>query len=357
MSEREKTMEKVGILGTGWVAAYHVQALRQLGIEASCVVGTTVEKAAAFAREWDISNFGAEAELLLAPEITAVHICTPPHKHFEQIRLLLSHGKHIFCEKPLTLSATEAEELAKMAQESEGICAVGFNIRSYQQCLKARELVAKGALGRLLLIHGSYLQEFGAEPAMWSWRYEDDLHAVTEIGSHWLDLAQYISGEKITAVSAVLDRFHPVRYRKDDLLYTEPREGAEIVSVPSEDVALIHFRTETGAMGDLVLSELSHGHGNQLSLELTGTKATLAWNNEDPATLTLSHKGQTENLKGEEESFENTFLTEFREFYEAVRGEKSYEGPHFIEAYRNTLLCKAIQNSAENDSAWREVPL
>ena len=357
MSERKKTTGKVGILGTGWVATYHVQALRQLGIEVSAVVGSTVEKAETFAGEWKIPNFGAEAELLLAPEITAVHICTPPHKHFEQIRLLLSHGKHIFCEKPLTLSASEAEELAKLAQETDRICAVGFNIRSYRQCLKARKLVQEGMLGRLLLIHGNYLQEFGAEPAMWSWRYEDDLHAVTEIGSHWLDLAQYISGEKITAVSAVLDRFHPLRYRKDSLLYTEPQEGAEPVSVPSEDVALIHFRTETGAIGSVVLSELSHGHGNQLSLELTGDKATLAWNNEDPTVLTLSHKGQTETLKEEEESFEDTFLTEFREFYRAVRGEKACEGADFIAAYRNTLLCKAIQNSAENDSAWREVPL
>ncbi len=355
--EREKCMEKVGILGTGWVAAYHVQALRRLGIKVSAVVGSTVEKAETFAREWNISHFGAELDLLLAPEITAVHICTPPHKHFEQIRLLLAHGKHIFCEKPLTLSASEAEELAKMAQGSERICAVGFNIRNYRQCLKARELVQGGALGRLLLIHGSYLQEFGAEPAQWSWRYEEDLHAVTEIGSHWLDLAQYISGEKITAVSAVLDRFHPLRYRKDDLLYTEPQEGTEPVAVPSEDVALIHFRTETGAIGSVVLSELSHGHGNQLTLELTGDKATLAWNNEEPGILTLSHKGRIETIQGEEECFENTFLSEFRDFYEAVRGERPYDGPHFLEACRNTLLCKAIQNSAENNSAWREVPL
>ena len=350
-------MKKVGILGTGWVATYHVQALSQLGVEISAVVGSTAEKAEAFAREWNIPNFGANPEILVAPEIGAVHICTPPHKHYEQICLLLAHGKHIFCEKPLTLSATEAEKLAKMAEESQCICTVGFNVRSFQRCRQARELVQEETLGRLLLIHGSYLQEFGAEPAMWSWRYESDLHAVTEIGSHWLDLAQYISGEKITAVSALLDRFHPIRYRKEGLLYTEPQKGAETVPVPSEDVALIHFRTESGAIGSVVLSELSHGHGNQLTMELTGEKATLAWNNEDPTTLTLSHKGQTERLKGEEDFFENTFLAQFRDFYGAIRGEAPYTGSDFREAYRNTLLCEAIQKSAERDSAWVEVPL
>ena len=350
-------MEKVGILGTGWIAAYHVQALRQLGVEISAVVGSTAEKAEAFAREWNIPNFGADPELLVAPEIGAVHICTPPHKHYEHISMLLAHGKHVFCEKPLTLSATEAEKLAEMAEAAQCICAVGFNVRSFKQCKQARELVQKGTLGRLLLIHGSYLQEFGAGPAMWSWRYESDLHAVTEIGSHWLDLAQYISGEKITAVSALLDRFHPVRYRKDGLLYTEPQEGAETVPVPSEDVALIHFRTEGGAIGSVVLSELSHGHGNGLTMELTGDKATLSWNNEDPTTLTLSHKGQMEILKGEEDFFDNTFLTEFRDFYMAIRGEIPYTGPDFREAHRNTLLCEAIKYSAENNSAWRSVAL
>lgn len=218
-------------------------------------------------------------------------------------------------------------------------------------------MVHEGTLGRLLLIHGSYLQEFGADPAEWSWRYESELHAVTEIGSHWLDLAQYISGEKISAVSAVLDRFHPVRYRKDGLLYTESQEGAELISVPSEDVALIHFRTERGAIGSVVLSELSHGHGNQLAMELTGEKASLVWNNENPTTLILSQKGQISTLFGEEDSFENTFLTEFREFYQTVRGEAPYSGPDFCEAYRNALLCEAIQKSAENSSAWTEVSL
>lgn len=350
-------MEKIGILGTGWVASLHMQALRQLGIEVFAVVGTTEEKASAFAHEWGIPNYGTESELLLDPCISAVHICTPPQGHYEQIRLLLSQGKHIFCEKPLTLSGKEGEELAEMARDCHCLCCVGFNIRNFSQCRRAKELVREGTLGRLLLIHGSYLQEFGADPAMWSWRYESDLHAVTEIGSHWLDLAQYISGERISAVSAVLDRFHPIRYRKEGLLYMEPQEGAEPVSVPSEDVALIHFRTERGTIGSIVLSELSHGHGNRLTIELTGEKASLAWNNEDPTNLILSQKGQKTTLSGEADSFENTFLTGFREFYRAVRGEAPYTGPDFYEAYRNVLLCDAIQKSAENHSAWKEVRL
>ncbi len=350
-------MRKVGILGIGWVAGFHVQALRELDIEVFAVVGSTREKAEAFAREWDIPNYGEDLDLLFDPQISAVHICTPPQRHYEQIRLLLAQGKHIFCEKPLSLSAKEAKELAQMEETSGLVCCVGFNVRSYSQCKKARELVQGGDLGRLLLIHGSYLQEFGAEPALWSWRYESNLHAVTEIGSHWLDLAQYISGERITAASALFDSFHPLRYRRDGLLYTEPQEAADAVSVPSEDVALIHFRTETGAIGSVVLSELSHGHGNQLRLEITGEKATLAWNSEAPMTLFLSHKGKTAELPGEEDSFETTFLTQFREFYKAVRGEKVFSGVTFREAYRNTLLCEAIGESAKNHSAWMEVAL
>lgn len=348
-------MKKVGILGTGWVAAYHVQALKKSDAEVFAVIGTSEEKAECFARQWGIAHHGAAMDLLCDPQITAVHICTPPEKHFEQIQFLLAHGKHIFCEKPLALSAKEAVELAHIGENSGLICCVGFNIRSYLQCKKARELVQNGELGRLLLVHGSYLQEFGAEPAFWSWRYENDLHAVTEIGSHWLDLAQYISGQKITAVSAVLDHFHPVRYKKDGLLYTRPQDGAETVCVPSEDVALIHFRTENGAIGSVVLSELSHGHGNQLILELTGEKATLRWDSEAPTHLSLSRKGQTVDIPPQEDSFENTFLTEFRAFYDAIDGKKSYAS--FSDACRNVLLCQAISQSAKNQSEWTEVKL
>lgn len=348
-------MEKVGIIGTGWIAEVHVKMLKKLGISVHAVVASTMQKAAAFAEQWGIPRYGTELELLFDSEICAVHICTPPQLHFEQICLLLSKGKHIFCEKPLSLSPEEARELAKMAQASDRVCCVGFNTRSYALCRKARNMVQKGILGRLLLIHGSYLQEFGANPAVWSWRYESKLHAVTEIGSHWLDLAQYISGEKIVAVSAVFDRFHPRRYRKDGLVYAQVIEGAQSVAVPSEDVALIHFRTANGAIGSVVLSELSHGHENQLRIELTGEDASIAWNSDNPTELSLSHKGQTV-LYSHEDSFENTFVAEFEAFYRAIRT-GTFEGPDFYEAYRNTLLCEAIAQSAENHSAWMEVAL
>ena len=342
-------MKKVGILGTGWIAAYHVQALKKLNIEVFAVVGTSDEKAKEFAAQWDIPHYGTAIDLLCNEQITAVHICTPPEKHYDQIRLLLDCGKDIFCEKPLSLNAKEAEELARFSEKS--VCTVGFNIRSYLQCQKARQLVQDGQLGRLLLIHGSYLQEFGAEPAFWSWRYESDLHAVTEIGSHWLDLAQYISGQKITAVSAVFDHFHPVRYKKGGLLYNAPQEDAETVNVPSEDVALIHFRTEKGAIGSVVLSELSHGHANELRMELTGENATLSWNSESPTILSFSGKGQTLELPTTEDTFEDTFVAQFRAFYD----HKPIAS--FADAYRNVLLCEAIGKSAKNHSAWMEVAL
>ncbi len=346
----------IGIVGTGWVAAYHVRALRELGMEITAVVGSSGEKAEAFAKEWGISRYGAEPDLLFAPEITAVHICTPPERHYGQIRTLLLHGKHIFCEKPLSLCKKEAQELAELADRSGLVCRVGFNIRAYAQCQKARALVREGALGRLLLIHGSYLQEFGVSPAQWSWRYESALHAVTEIGSHWLDLAQYLSGERISAVSAVSDKFHPVRYKKEGLLYTETQEGAETVSVPSEDVALIHFRTEKGAIGSVVLSELSHGHGNCLTVELTGEKASLSWNSEAPSELSFSRKGYRESL-WQEDSFEATFRNQFRSFYESVEEGTATLLPDFREAYGNVALCEAILESDRNNAQWVEVSL
>ncbi len=348
-------MAKAGLIGTGWIAELHAQTLQTLGIEISTVVGHTEEKARLFAEKWGIPSYGTDAALLYGKEVDCVHICTPTMQHSSLIKNLLEHRKHVLCEKPLCLDTEEAKQLAALAQKRACVCTVCFNVRFYLACQKAREIVCSPEFGRVLLIHGSYLQEFGVSPTQWSWRYEDKMHAVTEIGSHWLDLAQYISGRRITAISAQFDRFHPLRYQKDGHLYTEPAEDRAEISVPSEDVALLHLRFEDGAIGSVVLSELSHGRNNRLSIEITGEKQSLWWNSEDNGRLFLAQKGEACKTFLFEDDFLDTFRRLFSKVYETVdRGEATCY-PSFTEGRDNVRLCDAAWQSAKENSCWVEV--
>lgn len=345
-------MYKAAIAGTGWIAQLHAEALRALHIPITAVLGTSPEKAKAFAEKYGISNYSADSAVLDSAD--CIHICTPPAAHGELIRSLICKGKHIFCEKPLTLDVGEADSLAKLAEESGLCCAVGFNVRFYPALQKAKELIASPNFGKLILIHGSYLQDFGAEPAELSWRYLDPLHAVSEIGSHWLDLAQYISGKEITALSAVFDRFLPQRYEKDGLIYLSPEEGRIPFTVDSEDSAVLNLRFACGAIGSVVLSEISHGRNNCLTLEITGTHQTLCWDSERPHQLYLAEKGKPEilDLSGD---FIATFADEIADYYQAMEQKTAFRCADFRQASRNVLLCSLAKDSADHNGQWVEV--
>lgn len=347
-----KKIPKAAIVGTGWIAGLHARALCDLHIPLVAVLASTEDKAKAFASEYGISAYGTDPAVL--KEADCVHICTPPAAHGALISQLLEQGKHIFCEKPLTLEPAEGEALCALAEEKGLHCAVGFNVRFYPALQKAKELVASPEFGRLILIHGSYLQEFGAEPAALSWRYRDPLHAVSEIGSHWLDLAQYVSGRSVTALSALFDRFQPERYEKDGLLYLSPTPDRRTYYVPSEDAAVLNLRFSGGAIGSVVLSELSHGHSNSMSLELTGTKQTISWNSLQPHLLSLAEKGKMQILElgGE---FAETFTHEIADYYAALQQKSPLRCADFREAGCNVRLCSLAKESADRNGQWMEV--
>lgn len=349
-------MYKAAIVGTGGVAELHAQALIALGIPVVSVVGTQLDRTERFAHKFDIPRWGTDKSLL--KDADCIHICTPPATHGELIRFLLERDKHILCEKPLVLEPSEAEELTKLAASKDLICAVGFNLRFYPAVRKMREIVLSPSFGRVLLIQGSYLQEFGAEPAEYSWRYTDPMHAMTEIGSHWLDLAQFVTGREIVVLSALFDRFQPLRYKKDGLLYLSESPGTQAVAVESEDSAVLSMRFSGGAIGSVVLSELAHGRENCLNLEITGEHRSLRWNSERPWILDVMEKGRADALllKGE---FPQTFADEIRHFYAAVEAGEQAVCPcaDFRQGSRNVMLCSLAKESADRMGQWMEVPL
>jgi predicted dehydrogenase len=329
-------------------------------------VNINVEKAHEFAVRWGASSWGSDPKLLLGDDIIAVHVCTPPNLHYEMVRFLLENKKHVLCEKPLCLEPWQAEELAALAEENNLTCAVNLNVRYHAACQRARQLVKEPDFGLVLLVHGSYLQEFHALPAPTDWRYDEKLagqmRAVTEIGTHWLDLAEYISGKRIRSLSALFGNFHPKRNVENGMMHLDSlAKKGDRINVSSEDSALIHFRFEDNALGSVVLSEVSHGRLNHLSIEITGEKKNLWWNSEQSTQLHTSKKGEgvnTELFAFGNSSFTDTFQALISNYYTSLNlctVSQSIKPPTLLDGERLVRLCNAIGKSACQNAAWVEI--
>lgn len=359
----ETEKKTTGIWGAGYIANVHAEALKAAGCSIGAVVDADEKKAEAFAKRHEIKRWGTDPQLLLEDEIGTVHLCTPPNFHYEMVKTLLSHKKNVLCEKPLCFNNEEAEELAELAKTSGKVCAVNFNVRFHMACQKAREIVESETLGRVNLVHGAYLQEFHAFPVPLDWRYNEGLagkmRAVTEIGTHWLDIAEYISGRKITGIAADFGRFYPERCLDEGMMYPDSDKGRikEKIKVCSEDAAVVNLKFDNGAIGSVVLSEVSQGRINRLSLEVTGEKGNLWWNSEENNMLHTAVKGSGVNT--EVFGFGNGFMDTFRElvncFYQDVRQGRQSENPvypTFEEGKNIVKLCNAMYESAESEGRW-----
>ncbi|MEZ5039193.1 MAG: Gfo/Idh/MocA family oxidoreductase [Saprospiraceae bacterium] len=351
---------RVSLVGTGFIAAVHAKALKELGQELVVVVNQTHAKAETFAKDWAVARFGTDFSLALAADIDVVHICTPPTSHYQMIKAALLAGKHVVCEKPLCLNPAEAKEVMLLASEKQLIGAVLFNIRFHEACQQVKAFIASADFGTINLIHGTYLQAFHALPDAYSWRYISEsagpMRATTEIGSHWIDLARYWTGLEVAAVSANFGHFNPHRVLSEGMMYPEEREGGEKLIVDSEDAAVISLRFSNGAIGNVVLSEVSHGRSNRLHLEVTGSKQSVWWTNEVPYQWHSSEKNA--GIRTQTNAFGGGFPETFKAFFESVYRdiEEGYppihDYPTFYDGYVNTTICAAIFESARHHSSW-----
>ncbi|MBX2876437.1 MAG: Gfo/Idh/MocA family oxidoreductase [Saprospiraceae bacterium] len=352
---------KVAIIGTGLIGNTHVQTLQALGHEVAVAVNRSQERGEAFAKQWNIPRFSITFTDALSDDIEAVHICTPPALHYDMIKAALLADKHVVCEKPMCIEPDRAKELTKLAQEKGLIGAVVFNVRFHEASQHAKAKLADPAFGPVRLIHGSYLQEFHALPDAYSWRYQPELagpmRAVTEIGSHWIDLVRYWTGLEIEAVSAQFGAFDPERKLREGMMH-RGGEGQEL-SVSSEDVATLSLRFSNGAIGNVVLSEVSHGRGNRLQLEISGTQQSLWWNNEHPYQLHLGKKfqGYQTFTFPFGDGFGQTFRACFQDIYRDI--ETGTTSPdhiyaNFEDGYRNAAVCMAAMRSAGEEGRWME---
>jgi predicted dehydrogenase len=371
---------RAGVVGTGFIGVVHVDALRRIGVEVAGVVGSTQERAAAKG----IAPAYPSYEAMLADDtISAVHLTTPNDLHYAQAKQALAAGKHVVCEKPLAMTSEESEELVELAERSGLVHCTNFNIRFYPLVQEARERVRSGDLGAVWNVHGGYLQDWLATPEDWNWRLEParggDLRAVGDIGSHWLDLAQFLTGTRIVEVFADLATTIPVRRRPVGEVETfSSAADVERVDAPmsTEDLAHVLVRFEGGARGSCVLSQVSFGRKNAIRIEVDGSRGTLAWDGErheelwlgsrehgnevlqrNPSLMHPAAAARTHLPVGHAEGFADTFRELYRAVYDDVtRGGPSSEPdyPTFRDGHVENVLCDAVARS-NREGAWVSV--
>jgi predicted dehydrogenase len=369
-----------GVVGTGFIGAVHVEALRRLGVEVVGVVGSSPERARAKRLGPVVDSY----EQLLGDErVDVVHLTTPNQLHYPQVKQALEAGKHVVCEKPLAVTSGQSAELLELAVERGVVHCTNFNIRFYPQVQQARALVSSGELGAVWNVHGGYLQDWLLLPTDWNWRLEPEkggsLRAVGDIGSHWLDLVQFVSGLRVESLLADLATTIPVRRRPAGEVETfaaaedVEREDAEMAT---EDMAHLLLRFEAGARGSLVVSQVSAGRKNSLRFQLDGSRGALAWDSErneelwrgyrgrpnetllrDPALFAPEAAPRTTLPAGHAEGFAETFKELYRAVYSAVATGGAPEKPDyptFADGHWENVLGDAVVLS-NRERRWVEV--
>jgi predicted dehydrogenase len=376
---------KVGVVGVGFIGVAHVEALRRLGIDVVGVVGSTAERARLKAKAANLPHVYESLEDMLAdPAIDAVHIASPNHVHAEQVRLALGAGKHVVSEKPLGVTSDETADLLARANDSGLVNAVCFNIRFYPLCHQAMALVADGSIGRPRFVSGSYLQDWLLLDTDWNWRLvpeeAGELRAVADIGSHWLDLVQFVTGSKITEVMADLHTLVPVRRHPAGPVETfaSGNGDKDLIeeAMTSDDAAGILLRFENGARGTASISQVSAGRKNSVSFEVDGSDSALSWYSEDPDRLWIGHRGRANEILqrdpslvapeaarvigypgGHVEGYADTFRALFSQVYADIeRGGPSDRPnyPTFADGHDILCVTDAIARSAKSQS-WVSV--
>lgn len=286
---------RTAIIGTGFVGPFHVDAVRRGGFaDVVAIVGSDDARTAASAAALGVGRWSTNlADVLADPTIDVVHVCTPNRTHVEFAIAAIEAGKHVVVEKPAALDLAGARAVAALARRHKRHGAVAFTYRGYPMVRKARGLVAGGELGDLRLVHGAYIQDWLSEPTDYNWRVDLEVsgvsRAVADIGSHWFDTAEFVSGLWVEAVLADLATFIPVRQRPHGaaVAFGASSGPTEPVEIHSEDVATVLVRFHGGARGAFLVSQISPGRKNAFTLELAGSRQSMDWAQEDPEHLWL----------------------------------------------------------------------
>jgi predicted dehydrogenase len=376
---------KAAVIGAGFVGRAHVEALRRLGVPIAGVLGSAPGRTEEIRSLLRLPRaYASVKELAADPDVDVVHICTPNYLHHDQAASLLQAGKHVMCEKPLAMNVRESASLIDLAKKLRRVGGVTYNLRYYPLCQEAKALISKGAIGEPRLVHGGFLQDWLLYPTDWNWRLEQnlggELRAVSDIGTHWLDLVTWLIGCKVVRLCGDLATVIPVRKRprgRVETFQSETGQASDEVPITTDDYASVLLHFENGIRGAMKVSQVSAGRKAQLSYEINGSEGSLAWNSESPNELWIGSRREASRVLpkdpslmsadarrysaypgGHQEGYPDTFVQLFKDFYTYLQvGDlnASRSFPTFETGHEELVLCDAILQSS-TEQRWVLLP-
>lgn len=348
-----------GVIGTGFIGPVHIEALRRLGyVNVVALADASQQIADQKAAQLSIAKaYGNYMDLINDPEVECVHVCTPNHLHFEMVKAVLEANKHVVCDKPLAVNIAQAAELVALAEQSPAVAALNFNVRFYPVLHHVKEMIQSGELGEIFSVNGSYQQDWLQKQTDYSWRLEPDKsgesRAVVDIGSHWMDSAEFISGLKITGVFADFATFH--KTRKKSLKPVETYSGKVLtpedyqeVPITTEDYATVLLHFDNGAHGAMTVNQAAAGYKNRIYFELFGSKRGVSFNSERPNELWI----------GERDAYNGHLLRDPSLLNEPARRIAAYPGGHnegFPDTFKQCF--HSIYTYILNDGKKKNLPV
>jgi predicted dehydrogenase len=368
------------------VGRVHIEGIRRLGnVEVAAVCAVPAAEAARLSEQLNIPRHSDDYRKILEDQsIDAVHICTPNALHAPMAKDALAAGKHVLCEKPLATSAAEAREMIAAAQKAGKRNATFHNLRYYPMVQQMRRMREAGELGDIFVVQGTYSQDWLLYDTDYNWRVErkdnGPSRCMADIGSHWCDMAEHVTGARIASLCADLNTFHKTRKRPKGPIETfagktlTPDDYVE-TKVDTEDFGAVVFHMDNGARGAFTASQVSAGRKNGLRLEVYGSKASVAWDQERPDELWIGHRNTPNQViikdpslllpgarsyadlpGGHSEGYDDTFKQVFRRFYHSIEDPAAApEYPQFVDGLRQLNILDAELLSSEQ-RAWVDLP-
>ncbi|MCS5497986.1 Gfo/Idh/MocA family oxidoreductase [Cnuibacter physcomitrellae] len=363
------------IIGTGMIAAVHARAVHAARGEVAGFLGSRPGRAATIAAEWDAPEF-AELDALLTSDVDVVHVCTPNGTHVEYAEAALQAGKHVVCEKPLATSPDDARRLASVAESSGLVATVPFVYRFHPLVRELRARRIAGEFGAWNALHGSYTQDWLLSPDAGNWRVDDAAggasRAFADIGSHWCDLVEFVSGETLAEVSALLSIAVPDRPAASAEAFSVAEVSASRAAVRTEDVAVATFLTASGLPVNVIVSQVAAGRRNRLWFELDGSSASAVFDQEQPETAWIGTAAGARTIArgtspmsvdqarlsyvpaGHAQGYQDCFDAFIADTFAAVRGDVHDGLPTFSDGARSAGIVDAVVRSARSRS-WTEI--
>ncbi|HYN09408.1 MAG TPA: Gfo/Idh/MocA family oxidoreductase [Vicinamibacterales bacterium] len=380
----------MGLVGAGFVGPHHIDAVRRLGfVDVVAIAASTETSARAKADALGVPKaYGTYEALIDDKDVQVVHNATPNHLHYQVNAAAIARGKHIVSDKPLATTSGEARALLDQARAAGVVHAVTFNYRGNPLVQQARHMIGRGDIGRPHFVHGFYLQDWLLNDTDYSWRLEPDkggpTSALGDIGSHWCDLAQHVTGLRIREVLADVTIVVPQRRKpskaREAFQAGSGAENLERVDMTLEDLASVIVRFDNGARGVFSVGQVCAGHKNDLQLEVCGATGSVKWRQEqqnelwigrrdspnqallkDPSLIDEPARRYAHLPGGHQESWADAFCNVMRDIYGVIAAgdARSADRPPafatFEDGYRATCNVDAILASAKAGGTWTKV--